>query len=56
MAEESFRSGPRKVDGQNRISLPPEVREFLGITEGDYVRYVIEGKQVILKKTRWLGD
>lgn len=45
---------PRIVDGQNRVALPSEVRKALQIGPGDYIMFNIEGKKVVIRKTKWV--
>lgn len=47
---------PRAVDQQNRIALPPEAMAALGIKQGDFVTFEIEGNSVRLHKVRWVVD
>lgn len=41
---------------KNQITVPEEVREFLGIEPGERVEWSIEGDKVILKAKRRFDD
>lgn len=47
---------PRSIDPQNRVVLPPEVMRALGVTNGDYVTFEINGSDVRIHKVRWVLD
>lgn len=44
---------PRPVDALNRVVLPAEVREALGLTPGAYVIFKIDGKVVRIQAVTW---
>ena len=41
---------PRKIDRLNRVVLPGEVLQGLGLRKGDYVRVRLDGKNVRISK------
>jgi len=45
---------PRALDRQNRIVLPPEVIAALGVKEGDFVGFRIDGKKVLIHRAKWV--
>lgn len=44
---------PRPVDGLNRVVIPPEVREAIGVESGDYVIFKVEGKRAYIVPVDW---
>lgn len=51
-AEDSA-SKPRLIDRQNRVALPPEVMEKLGVAAGDYVAFHIDAGEVRVRRVKW---
>jgi bifunctional DNA-binding transcriptional regulator/antitoxin component of YhaV-PrlF toxin-antitoxin module len=47
---------PRLIDSQNRVTLPGEVLEALGVGIGDYVAFDIKNGIVSLHRVRWALD
>ena len=41
-----------RVTRKGQVTIPKEIREKLGIKEGDYVAFIIEDNKVILKKAQ----
>ena len=39
-----------KVTRKGQITIPKEIRDALGITEGDYVLVRIEGDRIVIEK------
>jgi AbrB family looped-hinge helix DNA binding protein len=44
---------PRAIDGLNRVVLPGEVREALGVASGDYLVFKVEGKRAYMVPVDW---
>ena len=44
---------PRLIDAQNRIALPSEVLQHLGVKAGDYVSLELVGGEVKVRRVRW---
>ena len=40
----------RKIDEMGRLVIPKEMRDKLGIKNGDEIEFFVEGDRVILKK------
>ena len=40
----------RKIDSANRVKIPKEIMELLGITKGDSMEIFYDNKNLILKK------
>ena len=41
---------PRRIDHLGRIVIPVELRRILGIGEGDYVGFSIDGDRIVVEK------
>ena len=41
---------PRRIDHLGRIVIPVELRRLLGIAEGDYVGFSVDGDRIVLEK------
>ena len=39
-----------RVSGKRRVTIPKEVSELLGIEEGDYLVFTVEGRRIIVEK------
>lgn len=44
---------PRALDTLNRVVIPPEVREAIGVESGDYVIFKVEGKRAYIVPVEW---
>ncbi len=44
---------PRLIDGQNRVALPREVLDALGVERGDHVAFEVSGNRVRLLRATW---
>lgn len=44
---------PRPLDSRNRVSVPPEVREALGVEPGDYVVFKVRDRKAVMQKVEW---
>lgn len=44
---------PRPIDALNRVVIPAEIREALGLESGDYVVFAVEGKSARLTPVAW---
>lgn len=42
--------GMAKVHGNGRIQVPRRVRELLGVEDGDFVLFIMEGGRVYLSR------
>lgn len=40
----------QKVVSSNRVSLGPKIREILDVKEGDYLNFILDGENVIIRK------
>jgi len=41
-----------KVSSKFQVTIPKEVRERLGLKEGDYVAFIIRDDEVVIKKAK----
>jgi AbrB family looped-hinge helix DNA binding protein len=44
---------PRPVDDLNRVVIPEEVRDAIGIKKGDFVVWEVEGKRAYIIAVDW---
>lgn len=44
------------ITAKGQTTIPREVREALGLSAGDKVRYIVEGKEVRMRKVGSLKD
>jgi AbrB family looped-hinge helix DNA binding protein len=40
-----------KITSKGQVTIPKEVREFLGISKGDRVMFIQKGEDIIIRKT-----
>lgn len=45
---------PRPIDNLNRVVIPEEVREAIGVTKGDSVVFKVEGKRAYIVPVDWV--
>jgi len=41
-----------KVSKKGLVTIPKEVRDALGLKTGDYVAFIIKGKEAIMRKAK----
>ena len=42
--------GVSKMHANNKMTVPKELREHLKICDGDYVKFILEGDKIVMKK------
>jgi anaerobic selenocysteine-containing dehydrogenase len=47
---------PRQLDERNRVTLPPNVTEALGLRPGDWVKVELSGERAVIRKVRFVED
>lgn len=44
--------GVAKVHANNKLTIPGEVRDELEVADGDYLKFVLEGEKVVVRKVQ----
>jgi bifunctional DNA-binding transcriptional regulator/antitoxin component of YhaV-PrlF toxin-antitoxin module len=47
---------PRLIDRQNRVALPAEAMQALGVKAGDHVAFEVHGSEVRIHRVKWTLD
>ena len=42
--------GVAKIHANNKLTIPKELREFLDIQDGSYVKFILEADKVVVKR------
>ena len=44
--------GVAKIHANNKLTMPKEVRAKLELADGDYIKFILEGEKIVIRKVR----